>query len=205
MARIAYCVLRIWPFYALRNTQYASLLTAVFLTATLVQGWTHYPSYALSQQEDARRLCPNAADEAPPDSLILAHWHWVTPLRYLQTVEGQRPDVAVEFVFPRGEPYDRRGGGWRERAWENGRSVITTHYAEFIYEGLPPPQPIGEAFLFAQTPLTALPADCSPLDLRLGDQIHLQGYRLDQTEGVAVGQTAVLTLAWAVGRLGQNP
>ena len=208
-----YCVLRIayLPLYALRTTHYALVLAAVFLTAALVQGWTHYPSYAaLSQQEDARHYAQTLLNEAPPGSQILAHWHWVTPLRYLQTVEGQRPDVTVEFVFPRGEPYDETWGRLAREGWANGRSVITTHYAEFIYEGLPPPQPLGEAFLFAQTPLTELPAGFTPLDLQLGERIRVRGFSnqysvfsnqdavvsSQNTAGLAVGETAVLTLAW---------
>ncbi len=201
-----YCVVRsaYASVYALRTTHYASLLTAVFLTATLVQGYTHYLSFAaLSQQEDARHYAQTLLTEAPPDSLILAHWHWFAPLRYLQTVEGQRPDVAVEFVFPRGEPYDETWGRLAREGWENGRSVITTHYAEFVYEGLPPPQPIGEAFLFAQTPMTDLPAVFGALDLALGERIQVRGissqYAVGSSQratGLAVGETTVFTLAW---------
>jgi hypothetical protein len=191
--------------YVLRTTHYGLVLAAVFLTAALVQGWTHYPSYAaLSRQEDARRYAQTLLDEAPPGSLILTHWHWYTPLRYLQAVEGQRPDVAVEFVFPRGEPYEQTWGRLAREGWENGRPVVTTHLAESVYEGLPPPQPIGEAFLFAQTPLTELTAGFTPLDLPLGERIRVRGIDLsgfEQSEianltGLAVGETAVLTLAW---------
>jgi hypothetical protein len=191
------------PFSFIRVSSYPCLQAiamAILLTAALVQGWTHYPSYAaLSRQEDARRYAQRLLDEAPPGSLILAHWHWFTPLRYLQAVEGQRPDVDVEFVFPRGEPYDETWGRLAREAWENGRSVITTHYAEFIYEGMPPPQPLGEAFLFAQTPLTDLTAGFTPLDLSLGERINLSGFKqaeIDNLTGLAVGETAVLTLAW---------
>jgi hypothetical protein len=183
-------------------------LTALFLTAALVQSWNHYPSYAsLSRQETARDYAQTLLDEAPPDSLILAHWHWYTPLRYLQTVEGQRPDVETLFVFPRGEPYDQTWGRLARAGWENGRAVITTHYAEFIYDALPPPHPIGEAFLFSQTPLTELPAEFTPLELQLGEQISVRGFEItdltgwqsataQNLSGLNVGDTAVLMLAW---------
>jgi hypothetical protein len=200
---LAYGVAVVQEQYSVFGVQYSVwrvgsvVVTAVWLTAALVQGWQHYASYAaLSQQTTARDYAQSLLDEAPEGSLILAHWHWYTPLHYLQTVEGQRPDVEITFVFPRGEPYDTTWGRLTREGWENGRPVITTHYAEFIYDNLPPPQPLGEAFLFAQAPLTGLPANYSPLDLRLGDRIHLQGYRLEQTE-VTAGQTAVLTLAWS--------
>jgi hypothetical protein len=194
------------PFSFIRVFSYPCLQTiamAILLTAALIQGWHHYPSYAaLSRQEDARHYAQRLLDEAPPGGLILAHWHWFTPLRYLQAVEEQRPDVEVEFVFPRGEPYDETWGRLAGEAWENGRSVITTHYAEFVYEGLPPPQPLGEAFLFAQTPLTDLPAGFAPLDLPLGETIQVRGIDLS---GLAIGETAVLTLAWEPIRTWTEP
>ncbi len=41
--------------------------------------------------------------EAPPGAAVLAPWHWATPLWYLQSVEGQRPDVEVVYVLNQGE------------------------------------------------------------------------------------------------------
>ena len=170
-------------------------ITAVFLTAVMLQGWHHYPSYAaLSQQNPARDYAQPILEAAPADALILAHWHWYTPLHYLQTVEGQRPDVEVVFVYPRGEPYEQTWARLAQAGWENGRSVITTHYADFLYDTLPPAQPIGEAYLFAQTPLADLPSDFTPLTIELGEQIALTGINLPPS--LAVGETAVFLLAW---------
>lgn len=41
--------------------------------------------------------------QAPKGAVVLAPWHWATPLWYLQRVEGQRPDVEVVYVLNQGE------------------------------------------------------------------------------------------------------
>ncbi len=41
--------------------------------------------------------------QAPEGAVVLAPWHWATPLWYLQRVEGQRPDVEVVYVLSQGE------------------------------------------------------------------------------------------------------
>jgi len=166
------------------------LLTAVWQTIH------HFPSYqTLSQSLYVREAMEPLLEEAPPDSIILADWHWATPLWYLQEVEGQRPDVTVEYVFPRTADY---GADWANRIaaeWGNGRAVIATHYDEIAYADLPTPEPSGDAFLFRQEPRLDLPPDFTPLDLTLGDSLHITGYNLNQT-AVPIGQEAILTLAW---------
>jgi hypothetical protein len=42
-------------------------------------------------------------NNAPRNGTILAPWHYATPLWYLQQVEGLRPDVTVQYVYPRGD------------------------------------------------------------------------------------------------------
>ena len=175
----------------------AAYVTAVALLMTAVwQTIRHFPSYqTLHQSTYVRDAVEPLLLNAPPDSIILADWHWATPLWYLQAVENRRPDVTVEFVYPRTADY---GADWAARIaaeWGNGRAVTATHFDEIAYAALPVPEPIGDAFLFRQAPRLSLPDDFAPLDLTLGGVVQITGYALNQT-AVAIGQEAILTLAW---------
>lgn len=179
------------PWHALALTA-----TAVLAVAALRQGWHNWPSYRwLHQVEDARDYTQSILDEAPPDSLILANWHWATPLWYLQTVEGQRPDVTIEYVEPGEGPYSQTWVAQIEAGLANGRSIIATYLDEAAYANLPPAEPLGEALLFRQEPLTQLPTNFTPLALTLNETVQILGYRLAQDE-VEIGLTARLTVAW---------
>src|SRR5690606_26993959 len=108
--------------------------------------------------------------------VILADWHWVTPLWYLQQVEQQRPDVAVHYVFPAGESYEQN---WIERINAElaaGREVLTTHHSPgFATAGLPPPEPFGDALWFRQEPRRELPPDFTPATILYDDTLEIQG------------------------------
>jgi hypothetical protein len=148
----------------------------------------------LQQNEAARDYAQTILEEAPPEALILANWHWATPLWYLQTVENRRPDVTVEYVAPAEGPYSQTWVEAIDTAWADGRSVIATYIDETAYAALPPAEPIGEALLFRQTARTQLPDEFAPLALRLGTA-QILGYWLDQ-EAVEIGQETALTIAW---------
>lgn len=180
-----------------RGVRLAGYGVAVALWLTAVwQGIHHFPSYqTLSHSTYVRDALEPLLADAPPDSIILADWHWATPLWYLQAVENRRPDVAVEFVYPRTADY---GADWAARIrteWGNGRAVIATHFDEIAYAALPVPEPVGDAFLFRQAPRLSLPDDFAPLDVTLGGVVQITGYAVNQT-AVAIGQEAILTLAW---------
>ncbi|WP_420644398.1 protein O-mannosyl-transferase family [Candidatus Leptofilum sp.] len=169
--------------------------TAVLLIAAVAQGWQRWPSFRwLHQVEDARDYAQTILDGAPPDSLILANWHWATPLWYLQTVEGHRPDVTIEYVAPGEGPYSQTWVNRIEEGLANGRNVITTYIDEAPYSTLRPAEPLGEALLFRQRPHIQLPSQFSPLSLTLADATIL-GYAIEQNE-VEIGSEARLTLAW---------
>ncbi len=177
------------------QTAVAYTLASILLITAVRQTIAHYPSYATLSQFTLRDTMQPLLTEAPADSIILADWHFATPLWYLQEVEGQRPDVTVEFVYPRTADY---GADWATRIQEeldNGRSVISTHYEENAYATLPPAEPIGDAYLFRQEPRTTLPDTFTPLDLVLGDTIEVLGYEMGKT-AVEIGQETTLTLAW---------
>lgn len=175
-------------------------VAAVGLLGTAVwQTIAHAPSYAtLSQTEYARDYAQNLLDHAPPESAILADWHWATPLWYLQSVEGQRPDLTIEFVYPRSANYGADWAGQIAAELAGDRAVIATHFAAGTYAILPPAEPLGDAFLFNPQPRHQLPPDYVPLDLTLGGNLRLLGYHLAQAKGI-IGQEAILTLAWQHG------
>ncbi|HFE67430.1 MAG TPA: DUF2723 domain-containing protein, partial [Chloroflexi bacterium] len=173
----------------------ARLFIASLIVAALYQGWQHFPSYAaLRRSADTRDYTQFLLQEAPPDSLILANWHWVTPLWYLQDVEGQRPDVTIKYVAPGGEPYSQTWARAIAEGLADGRNVIATNFDEAAYQTLPPAEPLGEAFLFRQQPRTAVPANFTPFNDTL-DNARFLAYDL-QPSTVAAGEEAILTLAW---------
>jgi len=174
----------------------APLLIALLYVAAIGQAFSRFPSYAdLHQDTSARDYAQPLLDHAPTGATILADWHWVTPLWYLQLVEGQRPDLLVDFVFPTGEPYAKT---WSRRISEEiaaGRPVIATHFDEGAFKDLPPFEPIGEAFLYPNLPRVDLPVDFSPLSLSLDAFIKLLGYDIESSNHQS-GSEIVVTLAW---------
>lgn len=174
---------------------YAALLT----TAVFTQLTTHWPSYRfLSQSQDTAVYTDHLLTHAPPDSVVLANWHWVTPLWYEQQVNGRRPDLEVVYLYPQTADY---GADWAERIARelaHGRAVVATFYAENSYQNLPTAQPLGEAFLFPNAPLLTLPAHFtafSALQPETEAEFTIHGYQLDQHQ-LEIGQEATLTIAW---------
>ncbi len=174
----------------------APLALSILLVTAFWQLFQHYPSFEqLHTDQTARTYAEPLLTEAPQGSVILADWHWVTPLWYLQEVEGQRQDVSIRFVFPEGESY---GETWARRITEelaNGRSVISTHFDTATYQDLPTPEPIEEAFLFRQDPRFNLPEGFSKFDTILGDRIQILGLKLER-DSIQIGHETTVTLAW---------
>lgn len=173
-----------------------SLVAAVLLTAVLGQTLERLPGFrSLHGERNTREYVEPLLAQAPAGAVILADWHWATPLWYLQRVEGQRPDVVVEFVFPTAEPYEETWARRIREVYEDGRPVLATHYNEGAYADLPIWEPVGEAFRFSQEGRDALPPGFQPLDIELGAAVHIAGYRLEPA-AVEIGQETRLTLAW---------
>ena len=181
------------------NTAYRLLTTGyclLLIFTALRQGWQNYPSFAaLHQDTSSRDYAQSLLENAPENSTILAHWHWVTTLWYLQEVEGQRPDVLTQFVFPTSEQYPET---WARRVSEElaaGRDVLTTHYDTNFYTSFPTPEPIGDGYLFRQKPSFSLLDSFTPLELHLDNTLSILGYVVTP-EQATIGQEATLTVAW---------
>jgi hypothetical protein len=173
----------------------------VILIGILVAGVanlaTHLPSYiALSQSHDARAYTETLLIDAPDDAVILSSWHWVTPMWYLQHVENVRPDVTVEYVFPEGHSLAQN---WADRIEANihERPVIVTNYYQQEYGQLPYRfEPFGQGFRVRTGPDFDLPQGLTPLDVTLGEQVTLLGYRLETAE-TEPSRPFALTLVWS--------
>lgn len=173
----------------------ANVLASLLLVCAVAQGLQHYPSFAqLSEDQTAREYAASILEEAPPNSIVLAGWHWATPLWYFQAIEGRRPDLDIRYVFPTGEDYEET---WVRRITENldaGHLVVATNYDRNAYETLPPPEPLGDAFLFRQEVRTVLPDNVAIVNHNFADRLELLGYRLNG-EPVTPGREALVTVA----------
>ncbi len=167
------------------------------LLAAFVNLFVHLPSYrSLSRSHGARKYVQAVLGDAPEDAVILSNWHWFTPLRYVQQIEGARPDVDVEYVAPGGEPLAQT---WVRRIEEriSERPVIVVRAFEREYSALPYTfEPLGEAFLVRPEPRGKMPPDMVALDEILGGQIEVLGYRL-ASEEARPAQPLTVSLAWS--------
>ncbi len=135
-------------------------------------------------------------ESAPPDTLILADWHWATALWVLQA-DGLRPDVEVAYVYPIiGQDYE---AVWRARAGAAGeRPLFSTHHYDWQDWTF---APVGGGFRLYRRPLETLPADLAFIssETDLG-AIRLLGYLWAEFETTAQaahpGQQMELQLAW---------
>ncbi len=128
--------------------------------------------------------------EAPEGATILADWRWATPLWVMQQVEGLRPDVAVDYVYPvQGRDYEAL---WQERAEAVRGALFTTHH--FDWEGWTF-IPWGGGYRLYPRPLTELP-DVPAFQPLGGGLEPLEGvaYRLDGA--IRPGTTLEVSLLW---------
>jgi len=171
----------------------SSCLAATVLWAGLLNGWAHGASFVeLAGDHTARQTVEPLLETAPAGSLVLADWRWVMPLRYLQQVEGLRPDVQVRYVYPvAGEEYREV---WLRRIGEAepGIPVLLTHFYQF--DGYTT-EPWQAGFLLRPRPVTEPAADLVPAEVTFGDQVQMVGYNLRQ-DRFHPGQVAEFVLAW---------
>lgn len=174
-------------------------LAAAGLVALGAQFAARYPAYrALAQDDSTRAYAAAVLEAAPPGALILASWHWVTPLWYLREVEGARPDVAVRYVVPRTASYGQDwtaeiGAGLAQRA-----VIVTSYfkpeYAASGYRFRPLATPGGEAWEARAAPLVEPPPDLT--GARSFDGLEFLGFRL--LPGPAAARAVDVLAAWRV-------
>lgn len=170
-----------------------SLLAAGVMWAGVLNGAAHAPSFAaLAQDHATREWVEPLLESAPDGALILADWRWATPTWYLQQVEGLRPDVEVEYVWPvRGEAYRDT---WLRRAGEAepGQAVLLTH--AYTFDGYTS-EPFATGFLLSPRPVDRPSAPLTPLEATFGERVQLVGYNTS-SQAPRPGQSVEVTLAW---------
>jgi hypothetical protein len=189
--------------FPILHSPFPSLLCALLLWAGLFNGWAHAPSFIeLAGDASTRQTVAPLLERAPEGALILADWHWAMPLRYLQEVEGIRPDVEVRYVYNvAGEEY-RDTWLRRVQAVSPGWPLILTHFYEF--DGYTS-EPWEAGFLVRPRPVTEPAAPLVPVVATFGEGVKLLGYSLRQ-EQLHAGQVAEFVLAWqAAGPLDPPP
>lgn len=142
------------------------LTQATVILALVFQFSNNFPGYQAWAKDDSTGEFTRAVlQQAPPNAVILANWHWATPLWYWQQVEGQRPDVSVRYVFPRGLSYAQN---WVDdaRAVLPTRPVLVTSFfkPEYAASGLrfvPLATPHFPAWQILDEPLTPPPVPFS--------------------------------------------
>ncbi|NLS77023.1 MAG: DUF2723 domain-containing protein [Chloroflexi bacterium] len=173
-----------------------AVVAALLLWLGLARLTASAPSYIeLSRDTSTRDQAEALLREAPPNAMVLANWHQVTPLWYLQLVEGIRPDVQVDYVYPEGATPNHQV--WARRIAEGlaQRPVLVTNY-EQAFADLPYRfVPFGGAQQVIAGALDALPPGMSPLGIDLEGKVRLLAYQL-AAEALHVGDDLVLRLAW---------
>ncbi|MCX8068374.1 MAG: DUF2723 domain-containing protein [Anaerolineae bacterium] len=182
--------------------QIPAVICALVLWTALLNGVALFPEYAeLAKDTSVRRTAGDLLKSAPPDALILADWHWATPMWYLQQVEGLRPDVEVRYVYPIvGEEYAET---WFRHVREAlpGRPVLLTHFYEFPGYTT---EPWGMGFRVSQRPMTAPTAPLVPKGLTFAGGVRLVGYSL-RGPLPHPGQSLEVILAWQATKPLERP
>ncbi len=176
------------------------VLRALLIVAAVVQAVQLWPSFATLARDDSTRTYAEAIfEQAPPDAVVLANWHWAMPLQALQQIEGARPDIEVRYVFPAGAESLAQTWVRHIEAEIGQRPVIVTGFYPTEY-GLTPYffEPLGPAWLVRESPRRDLPPGMTALDYAFDNGLAIAGYEV--ASQAAVGGTFELRLAWRIDR-----
>ncbi len=182
------------PLGSPQNPLYA-LSAALLIGVAVLQAISHFPSFrALAQDQDTRAYATPILESAPQGAIVLADLHWAMPLRYLQLVEGARPDLTIQYVAPTAERYEETFAR-RIREELPSRPVVTTHFHELAYADIPAVfEPLGEAFLVRSEARRELPDGFTPAEVTFGDALSVLGSEVDSSPSTSA---IIVTLAWS--------
>ncbi len=173
------------------------ILSALVILGGVLSAVATHPGMAYRHaHEDTHRVAQCLLEDTPAGAVLLANWHWSTPLQYLQQIEGARPDVTVAYVYPEGaEPLRTTWARRIETYLSEGRPVVVQSY----YPGALPdhyfePQLDGPGWLVRTTPRRAVPPGFRALDIAFEGGLSLAGMR----EAPDAGQSYTVVLAWRV-------
>jgi hypothetical protein len=167
-------------------------------------------------RDSAWRTLENAAQ----NSIIYAPWHTATPMWTLQSIEGFRNDVTVEYVDPRGvEPYPTQFAKRVAMSAANTRYTTSFYPNEFASANLCTiPQHTIPAWEVFPCPLSSSKPSSSWLfdnridiiSVKVDKTAVAQGGQLEaiviwRAKGlIAVGDSLTLRIMYPDGRLGSN-
>ena len=185
-----------WPWAAWPARLAAPGLAALLLGFQFSATW---PSYLkLANDLSTRDYAVSVLTSAPPGALLLASWHWSTPLWYLQRIEQLRPDVETRYVYPQGSSLAQN---WADeiQAALGKRPVMVTSFFAPEYGALPVRfLPCGPAWLVQAGPLMQPPADLT--GAKAFSAWTFLGYHLDtpprSLAGADPATSLELTAAW---------
>jgi hypothetical protein len=160
----------------------------------------HLPSFTwLRDREDTRAYTEELLNATPPNAILLSNWHWANPLWYLQQVEGQGPDVNVQYVFPRGEVLAQSWLNAIEAGLNENRPVIVDMFFREAFDNSPYFfVPIStDAYEVRAAPLADPPASFTRNDIDLAGKFRIIGQQL-LTPSAPAGEPLSLLVAYRV-------
>lgn len=177
-------------------TRSGHLSFVIIIPLLILQFLSTFPSYrALARDTSTRDYAESVLGAAPVNAVILASWHWSTPLWYLQQVEGRRPDVEVRYVFPRTASLAQDWAGEINAALPMRPVVVTSFYEQEFdalrYRFIP----LGPAWEVRAGPLVT-PPHFGFREGRIFDHWAFVGYVSESPDALAPGETLTLLTAW---------
>ncbi len=152
------------------------LLLVLFVTYLFwFRLWLSFNPYMPVQPTDFRGVAQRQFSATVAHALIFGAWSQVTPLHYLQVVEGVRPDVSVLQV----PLASLEGRALMERALDERRSLYL----------------LDQRNRLISIPLHQSPSITYPLSATFGNELTLLGYDLPAAQRRLPG-TIDLTLYW---------
>jgi len=171
-------------------------LIALFALLPLGSLWNNYSSVDRSGDYAARHWAEAILSQPIPEGAILISndRNEITPLLYLQYVEGQRPDLLT--MFPLMLPSDEYSNVVRviDGVLDVDRPLLLVKSMpglEIKYQM----EPVGELVQIIGSAIAGAPEH--PVNLSLGDSLTLLGYDLDPDEPSGGGELQV-SLHWRV-------
>lgn len=174
---------------------------AAVLVAGVMQAVDEWGSFAwLARDDSTRERAEALLDEAPEDAVILASWHWATPMMALQAIDGLRPDVEVFYVYPDGA--ERLEDTWVRRVEENigERPVVITSFYPVEFAATPYFfEPVQGGWIVRTVPRRDLPDGMkpSPESYSFSNGISLVGIE-SKPLNMQVNGTLSVRLAWRI-------
>jgi hypothetical protein len=194
-----YLVMALWiGSLALLFRRAAPIAAVVLVAPAALYAVDNWSGFDLSHDTADERFLRDSFALVAPTSTILTDWYHATVLQYGQYGRGERPDVTVEYVAPRGPEVP-----WLEAA----RTALDRGpvYATGLDQKLGSQlhlQRLGPLYQVLAEPSSAVPPGLSPSGLRFADAIELVGYRLEAPPRDA---DIAITLVWqALQPLGRD-